>query len=252
MDAELATSIAGFMVLLASGLLWIIIDAETVYIFDVFGRSYRSLWQFRHPWRLMLPYAWRLLILAVLIGGASWLAITAAIRRWDDAHYRTAILLSTFAIIPFLLIPWISLASTLRWHRLLSKTTSRLAPVARQLADEATAVDSGRVRERISGSWTAWYADDMEIWPEVYPTAYVQPQRAIVYFQLRSPYFKEYFLAWSSGTSEFPVGTLLPLSGFEEIPYRISEAWPLPHAPNWTLVDCELLLSDEDLFNAPD
>ena len=75
MNAELIAPLTGYCLVLAAGLLWIALDAETAYIFDVFGKNFDYMWNYSGERRkFTLMYGWRLLTVVLVIGIAVYLA----------------------------------------------------------------------------------------------------------------------------------------------------------------------------------
>lgn len=232
-----------YLLLLAAGLLWVAIDAETAYIFDVFGKNFDYMWHGSgQRWKFSLMYGWRLLSVALLIGICaylSWQLASAASNRRPAA----ILLFVTLALVPFCLIPWINTAHRIRFRRTLRNTARQLTPVANQLA---TAADISEILDdaayRAESGWSAWHPKNVDDWPEVVPVVYVHaPPATTVLFT----YDWETFLAWRLGAQLPHAGSPMPFNGPGETTFKLRQVSKLSGVPEWSLVQVEMRLDDE-------
>ena len=241
MSAELFLPLVCYALLLAVGALWIALDAETAYIFDVFGKNFDYMW--RHSgrrWKFTLMYGWRLLAVASLIGGCAYLAwpLASAV-----ANARAAVIpiFVVLALVPFCLLPWINIANGFRFRRTLRDTARQLTPVANQLAvatDISVILD--KAAYRVEALWSAWHPKNDD-WPNVVPVVYVhaQPKTTVIF-----PFDWGYFLAWRLGDQLPPVGAVLPFNGPGTTTFVLRGIGPLRGLPDWSLIHAELDLGD--------
>lgn len=245
MGADVGLPLIGYLLLLAAGMLWIAVDAETAYIFDVFGKNFDYMW--RHSgqrWKLTFMYGWRLLALLLLVAICSFLAwlIAGATTGWQSG----AVILFLFialAVTPCILFPWIDVTSQWRFQRSLRNTARQLTPVVESLAaaEDLTAIlDDSQYRTEFP--WTAWHPKTTTEWPGVAPVAYFCSQPAVT---IIFPVDFSTFLAWKL-ENQLPIpGELLPFYALENGPLLLQGVWPLNGVPDWSLVHAEIQWPDE-------
>jgi hypothetical protein len=112
MNAGLLSPLVVYLILLAVGFLWILIDKEMVYIFDVFGRGFQYMWfHSGQRWKCTIAYGTRLLALLLLIIAELYLANQMAFSTPERASNVWPIIrFATLGAIPLSFIPWISMA----------------------------------------------------------------------------------------------------------------------------------------------
>jgi hypothetical protein len=243
MSAELFLPLVGYFLLSVTGVLWIALDAETAYIFDVFGKNIDFMW--RHSgqrWKFTFMYGWRLLALVLLIGVCIYLAWPLAFAV-SNARGTAIIVLVGLALIPFSLLPWIYIANGIRFRRTLRNTARQLTPIVNELAaasDISTILD--KADYRLDPPWSAWHPKDVDDWPQVVPVAYVrtEPTPTVVF-----PYDWETFLAWNLGDQLSNSGTNLPFNGPGETTFKLRCITPLVGVPEWSLVYAEMEIGDD-------
>lgn len=241
MSAELILPLAGYWLLLAAGLCWIALDAETAYIFDVFGKNFDYMWRHSgHRWKFTFMYGWRLIAVALIISAClyfAWLLVSSL--AWSAASLA---LFTALAAVGLFLLPWIKIASRFRFKRTLRKTALALTPVARQLAetvDISSVLDDAHYKT--ASNWSAWHPKSKRDWPVVVPVAYVHaPPSVAVLF----PVDWKCFLAWKLDNQLPPTGAMLPFNGPFESTFILRGAWPLRRVPDWSIVQADLHLDD--------
>jgi hypothetical protein len=243
MSAELFLPLVCYALLFAVGALWIALDAEAAYIFDVFGKSFDYMW--RHSgnrWKFTVMYGWRLLALASLICVCAYLAWPLA-SAVSNARAAFIIIFIALALIPFCLLPWIYIANGIRFRRALRDTARKLTPVANRLAvasDISAILD--KAAYRVDPLWSAWHPKNVEDWPRVVPVVYVhaQPTTTVIF-----PFDWGYFLAWNLGGQLPPVGAALPFNGPGTTTFVLRSVGPLRGLADWSVFHAELQLDDE-------
>jgi hypothetical protein len=243
MSTELILLIVGYLILLAAGLLWITLDAETAYIFDVFGKQFDYMWYHSgQRWKFTFMYGWRLLTLVLLIAVCAYLAwlLVSAISDWRAA---AILLFVTLTVIPLCLLPWIKAASRIRFQRILHNRAKQLTPVAQSLAaaqDISAILDDAQYRTE--PDWSSWHPKSIDDWPEIVPVAYVHSPPAVT---ILFPVDWDTFLAWKLLGQLPDAGSLLPFNGPFDSTFVLRQVRPLHGEPDWTLVHAELLLNKE-------
>lgn len=242
MGVELYFPLVCYGLLLGFGALWIALDAETAYIFDVFGKSFDYMWRHSgYRWKFTLTYGSRLLVLALLMGACAYLAwlVGAAL---SDARVGFTIVFVAFALIPFCLLPWIYIANAIRFRRSLLDTAKQLTSVANQLAvapNISAILDEAAYR--VDPLWSAWHPRNADDWPRVVPVVYVhaQPPTTVIF-----PFDWGCFLAWKLGDQLPPVGAALPFNGPGTATFVLRSVGPLHGVPDWSVFHAELDFDD--------
>jgi hypothetical protein len=236
MSVELVLPLVGFFALLVAGLVWIAVDADTAYIFDVFGKNFNYVWhQSGRRWKYTFMYGWRLIALLLLISACAYLAwLWASSLSWTPASLTVFAVMTAMGIC---LVPWIKIASRLRFQRKLRSTAVALTPVAQQLAataDISSVLDEARYAT--APNWSAWHPKSAKDWPVVVPVAYVHaPPSATVLF----PLDWECFLAWNLLDQLPTLGSALPFHGPCDSTFLLRRVTPLRGVDNWSLVYAE-------------
>jgi hypothetical protein len=244
MNAELVLPLVGFVLVLGGGLLWIALDSETVYIFDVFGKSFDYMWrESGRRWKYTLMYGWRLVAVLLFVGtgvSLAWLLVNSI--GWNAATVALFIMMSAATVG---LIRWIKIAGRLRYQRMLRNAATALTPVAKRF------VEIGDIRSMMDDAgyqsepnWSAWHPRSIKEWPAVVPVAYVHaPPSAAVLF----PVDWRHFLAWKLGNQLSLVGSVLPFNGPCGTSFVLRGVWALRDLPDWSIVQAELRLDDASM-----
>ncbi len=226
-------------------MLWIAKDVETIYIFDVFGKSFHYVWfESGQRWTHVFTYGWRLIALC------SFLLLNALLsyRICADNAFdvRPAVQLVLFAVmlsVSILPVPWIYVAHRLRWQRMIRATAIRLAGIV-----ERTTVDSDLSQAfdpavyKTEEPWTAWHPKQGEwkankLWDGLVPVVYLHngPDRSALF-----PIDWEIFLAWNIPGNCVRINSDLLVHGALESSFRVESVEELRGCPNWWLVRTEM------------
>ncbi len=243
MSADVVILLVSYWVLLAAGLLWIALDAETAYIFDVFGKNFDYMWWHSgHRWKITFMYGWRLLAVTLLIAVCAymaWLLASAA----SNGRAGTLLLFGTLSFIPLCLLPWINFANRKRFQLFLRNTAKQLTPVAQYIATNpnvSAMLDDADYRT--DPDWSVWHPKSIDDWPAIVPVAYAHARPAAT---VLFPVDWENFLAWKLGDQLPTPGSVLPFNGPGDSTFTLLSVSPLRGVPDWSLVHADFQLDNE-------
>jgi hypothetical protein len=245
---EIMSLLIAYTLLMLLALLWIAKDAETIYVFDVFGRNFHYVWfESGQRWTHVFTYGWRLVaicslvlfngILAYRIFATDLFAIDPTVRR---------IVLVAMIVASCAPIPWIYIANHLRWRRHIRSTALRLSDFAKRItADSDLAKMLDRADYNTDEPWTAWHpsqndwksGDSNRLWDGLIPVVYVRND------SLRSALFPidwETFLAWNIPADCARINNDLPVHGALDSSFRVESVQLLRGCLNWCLVRTEM------------
>ena len=237
------TLLVAYMLLTLLVLSWIVWDAETVYVFDVFGKSFYYVWvESGKRWTCLSSYGWRLLTLCTVIVSNAALSFLFFMR--NAAQLGTGMCIIVLGIMlagSFVPIPWIYLANRLRWQRSLRSTASQpLGFINRVNANR----NIGQFLEPADYStrepWTAWHPSREEwtqpYWSDIVPVAYFQNpaiQSAVFCTDFDT------FLGWKIPACLIDVNSDLPFHGPNDCSFRVRGVKPLGGYPDWSVISVD-------------
>lgn len=234
-----------YTLLIVVAMLWIARDAETIYIFDVFGKNFRYVWfESGQRWTHVFTYGWRLVALCLLILFNGLLSYRIYVV--NPLMIGPAAQLTMFAILlvaSFSPIPWIYQAQRLRWKRQICFTAQRLDDFVNAATGESElALTLDRADYRTDETWTAWHPKQDEwksnkLWDSLIPVVYFRnaPYRSALF-----PIDWEAFLVWNIPTDCVRVHRDLPVHGACDASFRVQSVQAIPGIPNWWLVRTEM------------
>ncbi len=234
-----------YTLLMLLAMLWIMKDAETIYIFDVFGKNFCYVWfESGQRWTHIFTYGWRMVVLCLLVLLICLLSYRIYLE--DLFEIGPAARLTVFVVLlaaSFAPFPWIYLAHRLRWQRQFRATAQRLDDFVNAAIDESERARSlERAEYRTDEPWTAWHPKQDEwksnrLWDGLVPVVYLRdaPYRSAIF-----PIDWETFFAWNIAADCVRVNSDLPVHGAFDSSFRVESVQAIRGIPNWWLVRTEM------------
>jgi len=231
----------GFLLI---GSLWIFCDAETYYIFDVFGRNFHYVWyQSGLRWRYSIQYGWRLLVLICLISANAFFSYWCYATNPFMLNGPVALFLSGAMLLSALmLVPWMYFAQRLRVNRFIRYTASQLDEfVQSQLVRPEWQQNLKQAEYAVERGWTAWHPKDdywksSNYWNGIVPVLYVEGDANSAVFVVDF----NVFLGWKTPYMCDQVGESLPFQGPNESSFRVQSVRRLNRPHEWFVIGVEV------------
>ena len=245
-------TLIAYALLTLLALTWIASDAETIYIFDVFGKNFRYVWfESGQRWKHVSAYGWRLAVVCSLVVLNVILSYRIyAVNPFDLGSAFQLSVAAALAAASFTPIPSIYVAHHLRWQHQIRSAAFRLTELV-----ESVTVDSDpeqtfdRANYKTKEPWTAWHptlerwrADD--VWRGLVPVLYLrkEPRSTLI------PIEPETFLAWNIPSDCIRINNNLPFCGALDSSFRVKSMTPIRGCPNWWLVRTEMRTELDAVF----
>jgi len=224
--------------------LWIAKDTETIYVFDVFGKSFRYVWfESGQRWTHVFTYGWRLAALCSFVV----LNVVLSYRMYANNPFDLglAFQLIVFAVLlaaSFTPIPWIYVAHQFRWQRQMRSTALRLSDFVESVTADS---DVGRTLDRADYEteepWTAWHPTQERLrsdrlWDGLVPVLYLRKDSRSALI----PIDWATFLAWNIPDDCVRINSDLPVHGALDSSFRVESVQDFGGCPNWWLVRTEM------------
>jgi hypothetical protein len=233
-------------------LTWIASDAETIHIFDVFGKNFRFVWfDSGQRWKLVSAYGWRLVALCSFVVLNVLLSYRVySVNPFDLRPLLQRTVSAALVAASFTPIPCIYFAHQFRWLHQVRCAALRLSDLVESVTADA---DLGQILVRADYEtkepWTAWHptlerwrAD--ELWRGLVPVLYLRKDSRSILV----PIEPEAFLAWNIASDCVRINTDLPVRGAFNSSYCVKSVEAIRGRPNWWLVRTEMRTELDAVF----
>lgn len=249
--------LAIYILLTLAAVIWILLDAETACVFDVYGNSFRYVWfESPHRWAELMTYGWRLAVLcsAVVLGwllaGRVYTANPFDVGPAIRVGVAAAMLVGSLAS-----LPWIYIAHRIRWHRRIRRTALQLTELAGRITSDAVFLQSlERADYETDAPWTGWHPKEEhwrseQLWSLLVPMAYLhnESNRSVLF-----PVDWETFLGWNVPDEITRTDGALPFHGPDGSSFRVKSIRQLRGCPDWVVIDTEMQSELESLVTTAD
>ena len=223
---------------------WIAWDAETIYVFDVFGKNLHYVWaESGKRWTYLFSYGWRLAAICALIASNAAFSFLLFTRNATQiGRGLSFVVLGIMLAGSFVAIPWIYVAQRWRWRKRLRRTASQLLGVINRVtASQGFGQLLQPADYRTREPWTAWHPRPDEwtqpCWSDIVPVAFFENQSihsAVFCMDWRT------FLAWRIPACWTEENRDLPFQGPDGCSFRVRAVRKLGGCPGWSVIRTEL------------